>query len=64
MRFTWMEGGCILAIGIAALTQAGDRGPRLPAPHAIAPRASILADLTPAQRKGDANERTNALAGR
>ena len=64
MRFTWMEGGCILAIGIAALTQAGDRGARLSAPHAVAPRPSFVTDLEPAQRMEDANERTNALGGR
>jgi hypothetical protein len=64
MRFTWMEGACILAIGTAALTQAGDRGARFSTPHAVAPRASIVADLRPTQRQEDVNERTSALAGR
>ena len=64
MHFTWMEGACILAIGIAALTQAGDRGPRVSAPQAVAPRASFVAGLEPLQRHGDTNERTRALTGR
>jgi hypothetical protein len=64
MRFTWMEAACILTIAIAALTQSGDRGARLGSPQVSAPRASIVADLKPSQRQGNANERTHALAGR
>jgi len=64
MRFTWLEGACILAIGIAALTQAGDRGARFSPPHAAAPRAAMVADLKALQRQEDVNERTDPLAGR
>jgi hypothetical protein len=63
MRFTWIEGGCILAIGIAALTQSGDRGVRPSSPHVVAPRAAVVADLN-SKRQGDNSERTRALAGR
>ena len=64
MRFTWLEGACILVIGIAASTQAGDRGARSSTPHAVAPRSSIVAGLRPTQRQEDVNERTHTLAGR
>jgi hypothetical protein len=64
MRFTWIEASCILAIGIAALTQSGDRGVRPSSPHVVAPRAAVVADLTVSKRQGDNSERTRALPGR
>jgi len=64
MRFTWIEGACILTIAIAAVTQSGDRGGRLPASNAqTAQRTAVVADLKPSQHSDPGHER-NVRAGR
>jgi hypothetical protein len=65
MRFTWIEGACILTIAIAAVTQSGDRGGRLPAAYAqVAQRTDVVADLRPAQRQTDSGHERNVRAAR
>jgi hypothetical protein len=65
MRFTWIEGACILTIAIAAVTQSGDRGGRLSAsPAQAAQRTTVVADLKPSQRQSDLSHERNTGADR
>ena len=63
MRFTWVEGACILTIAIAAVTQSGDRGGRSAAPQA-AQRTTMVADVTSSQRQSEFGHERNMRAGR
>ena len=68
MRFTWTEGGCILAVGVTAFAQSGDRGPQVPSPvpqPGVHARAPLVADLKPTQLPPEfGNERSTARPGR